>query len=345
MKKILHNIDDLVQLGLLEEEERIMLNAVVERYPVRITDIIAQKIQEGSEGLKQQFMPSQKELNQTDWEREDPIGDNAFSPVKGLVHRYPDRVLLKLTHLCAVYCRFCFRREIIGQKGSGFLTQNEIRDVLSYISKHSEIWEVVFSGGDPLFIAPHRLKPVLDQLKTIEHVKILRFHTRIPVVSPDLISKDLINLLKSSEKSIYIVLHANHPDELTNEARDACSRLIDSGIIMLSQSVLLKGVNDNLETLSTLMKTFIECRIKPYYLHHLDPAPGVEHFRLSLEEGRQMISQLRGNISGLCQPHYMLDIPGGYGKASVAASAAHYNEEKNEWNIEDYKGYQHSYFL
>jgi lysine 2,3-aminomutase len=257
------------------------------------------------------------------------------------VHRYPDRVLLKLTPICAVYCRFCFRREMVGP-GAKPLTPRQLAAAIDYIAAHPEIWEVILSGGDPLVLSARRLRQVMARLAAIAHVKVVRLHSRVPVVDPARITPELTRALKARGKAIYVVLHANHARELTEAARQACARLVDAGIPMLSQSVLLAGVNDQPQTLAALMRALVECRIKPYYLHHGDLAPGTSHLRTSIERGQQLIRQLRGRLSGLCQPSYVLDIPGGHGKSPIGPSYLS-RDEHGRTRIEDYRGDLHCY--
>jgi lysine 2,3-aminomutase len=231
-----------------------------------------------------------------------------------------DRVLLKLTHACPVYCRFCFRRESVGPGGPQALSDAAIEKALGYIAGNPAIWEVILTGGDPLVLSPRRVAEVTRRLSAIDTVKVLRWHTRVPVVDPGHVTEDLVAALRSPAKAIYVALHANHSRELTPAARAACARLVDAGIVMVSQTVLLRGVNDDVETLSALMRAFVEARIKPYYLHHPDLAPGTSRFRLSIAEGQALVRQLRGRLSGLAQPTYVLDIPGGHGKVPVGPS-------------------------
>ncbi|MBB3594569.1 lysine 2,3-aminomutase [Rhizobium sp. BK529] len=338
------NVDDLVGAGVIEEAERPALDEVAARYAIALTPTIARLIDHSdpADPIARQFVPNAAELVVTAEERADPIGDHAHSPVEGIVHRYPDRVLLKAVHVCPVYCRFCFRREMVGPQGLGTLDPAALSGAFDYISEHEEIWEVILTGGDPLVLSPRRLGEILGQLATIEHVKIVRFHTRVPVVDPQKIDADLIAALKASGKTVYVALHANHPRELTAEARAACARLVDAGIVMVSQSVLLRGVNDDPDVLAELMRAFVETRVKPYYLHHPDLAPGTSHFRLSIDEGQKIVASLRGRISGLCQPTYILDIPGGYGKAVIGESAVRATGE-GCYSISDYRGSEHSY--
>jgi lysine 2,3-aminomutase len=258
------------------------------------------------------------------------------------VHRYPDRVLLKLVHVCPVYCRFCFRREMVGPGRRQSLSRGALERALAYIREHSEIWEVILTGGDPLILAPRRLRETMRALAAIEHVKVVRVHTRVPAVAPDLVTGELVRALKANGKATYVVLHANHPRELTARARDACGRIIDAGIPMLSQSVLLRGVNDDAATLGALMRALVECRIKPYYLHHGDLAPGTAHLRTSVAEGQALIRTLHGRLSGLCQPTYVLDIPGGHGKAPIGPCYLS-GDGHQGLEVEDFHGRRHIY--
>lgn len=343
-KTYLTTLEDLLSNKLIQEKDIPELKEVIRRYPVSLPTSMLPMIQADPDGpLAKQFIPNKQELEQTSEDLQDPIGDAAFSPVEGLVHRYPDRVLFKIVQTCAVYCRFCFRREMVGHKKNATLSAQVIDHALAYIREHKEIWEVIFSGGDPFILSPRRLGLILTRLSDISHVKVIRFHTRIPVVAPERITCSLISALKKSKKTVFIALHTNHASEFTDNARNACSRLIDSGIPMISQSVLLKGVNDSPAALKELMRTFVEMRIKPYYLHHPDLAPGTKHFRMPIAEGQAFVKQLRGTLSGLCQPQYILDIPGGYGKTPLDLCNAVYFPEENKWHIKDYKGNKHDY--
>ena len=318
----LRSIAQLQDAGLVPSAHAAALERVAARYAVAITPAMAGLINrdDPNDPIARQFIPELAELEARPPERTDPIGDDAFSPVEGVVHRYPDRVLLKLVHTCPVYCRFCFRREMVGPGGRGGLTGEKRNAAYRYIRRHPEIWEVILTGGDPLVLPASRLRAAVRTLAAIDHVKIVRIHTRVPAVAPDRITAEMVAALKAPGKTTYVALHANHPRELTAAARAACARIVDAGIPMLSQSVLLRGVNDDVETLSALMRAFVECRIKPYYLHHADLAPGTSHLRTSIETGQDLMRQMRGRVSGLCQPAYMLDIPGGAGKVPVGPS-------------------------
>jgi len=317
--KTLRSIADLCRAGLVPSHQAADLHRIADRYAVAVTADMARLIDraDARDPIARQFVPHAAELQHLPDERADPLDEARLSPVPGVVHRYPDRVLLKLTHACPVYCRFCFRREVVGPGGPQALSDAALTAALDYIAGDPGIWEVILTGGDPLVLAPRRVAEVTRRLCAIETVKVLRWHTRVPAVDPARVTEGLAAALRSPAKAVYVALHANHPRELTPAVRAACARLIDAGIVMVSQTVLLRGVNDNPETLAQLMRAFVECRVKPYYLHHPDLAPGTSRFRLTVAEGQAIVRQLRGRLSGLAQPTYVLDIPGGYGKVPV----------------------------
>jgi lysine 2,3-aminomutase len=337
--KTVRSLSDLVEAELIKPDRLEALRNVASRYAVAITPALVDLIDTADpcDPIALQFVPHERELETHPEESADPIGDAAHSPVPGVVHRYPDRVLLKVVNVCAVYCRFCFRREMVGP-GRGALTGAALDAALDYIARTPDIWEVILTGGDPLLLPPRRLKVVVRRLAAIDHVKVIRLHTRIPVVAPERMTPALVRALRSG-KATFMVVHANHPRELTEAARAACARVIDAGIPMLSQSVLLRGINDNVETLGALMRALVECRIKPYYLHHADLASGTAHLRTSIVEGQALMRALHGRYSGLCQPHYMLDIPGGHGKSPIGPS--YLSDDGNQ--ITDFKGARHVY--
>ena len=340
----LRTADEIIAAGLAPEGRRAEIDAVAARYAVAIPEAMLRLIDptDPDDPIARQFVPDGRELVTTSDERADPIGDLAHSPVEGIVHRYPDRVLLKAVHVCPVYCRFCFRREMVGPQGLGTLSAEAMDGAIGYIADHPEIWEVLLTGGDPLILSPRRLGEMMARLKDIAHVKVVRFHTRVPVVEPERVDAALISALKASGKTTYLAVHANHPRELTLEARAACARLVDAGVALISQTVLLKGVNDDADLLAELMQAFVELRIRPYYLHHPDLAPGTSHFRVSIAEGQALVAGLRGRISGLAQPTYILDIPGGYGKAVIEAASITSTED-GAYLVRDFRGNAHRY--
>ncbi len=316
------------------------IEAVSRRYAVGITDHVMGAIQHPRDAVAKQYVPDIRELKISPEERVDPIGDEKHSPVKGIVHRYADRVLLKLTHVCAVYCRYCFRREMVGP-GSDVLKPQERKAAIDYIRGDRSIWEVILTGGDPLALSARQLKETLDELCAIDHVKVIRIHSRVPVADPRRVTADLCAALKR-DKAVYVAVHINHPQEITPEVIAAFKMLQESGCVLLSQSVLLKGVNDDAVILENLFRELAALRVKPYYLHHPDLAPGTKHFRLSIRRGQAIMKQLLGRLSGICQPHYMLDIPDGFGKVPIGPGYAQQIEE-GTYRIEDYQGGQRAY--
>lgn len=317
------------------------IEKVMEKYAVSVTDAVMETIDLANphDPVGLQYLPSAKELVTTAREREDPIGDDAYAPVKGIVHRYPDRVLLKPVHVCAVYCRFCFRREKVGP-GSEMLSAEALEAALDYIRQTPVIWEVILTGGDPFVLSPRRLSAIMTALNAIEHVKVIRFHTRVPVADPSRVTDELVAAL-ASKKAVYVVIHANHANELTDKVRVSLRRISSAGIPLLSQSTLLKGVNDHPDTLENLFRALTALRVKPYYLHHPDLAPGTSHFRLTIDQGRAATTPLRGKLSGIAQPLYVLDIPGGYGK--VPAGQAWIEPAGQSYRVTDPAGCQHDY--
>jgi len=338
-RKTLRSAADLVDARLAPRERLSALAKVADRYAVTITPAIAGSIDpsDPDDPIARQFVPDARELKQRSDESRDPIGDDAFCPVEGIVHRYPDRVLLKLVNVCAVYCRFCFRREMVGP-GRGGLSPAAISAALDYIRSDPQLWEVILTGGDPLLLSPRRLQDVVTRLSAIAHVKVIRVHTRLPVAAPERVTPALVRALRTN-KAAFVVLHANHPRELTEHVRAACARFVNAGIPMLSQTVLLRGVNDDAETLGALLRALVECRIKPYYLHHADLAPGTAHLRTTIASGQALMRALRGRYSGLCQPTYVLDIPGGYGKSPIGPCYL----SENGRVVEDFDGRGHRY--
>jgi lysine 2,3-aminomutase len=346
--------EDLIAHGLAPAAALPDLARVAARYAIAITPEVAGLIDptDPDDPIARQYLPSADELAAQPGERADPIGDQAHSPVDGIVHRYPDRVLLKLVHVCAVYCRFCFRREMVGPAKETALSKSATAAALEYIRSHPEIWEVILTGGDPLMLSPRRLAEIMTELAAIDHVRIIRIHTRVPVADPARVTDETVAALRVAGATTWLALHANHPREMTAAARSACARIVDAGIPMVSQSVLLRGVNDNAATLEALMRAFVECRIKPYYLHHGDLAPGTAHLRTTLERGQALMRALRGRVSGLCQPDYVLDIPGGHGKSPVGpdymsrsdlTSGEGEHRPESRYRVVDYCGGVHLY--
>jgi lysine 2,3-aminomutase len=333
----------LVDAGLASPDRLAELERVAAHYAVAITPAMAALIDpaDPADPIARQFIPSAAELEHRPEESADPIGDLRHMPVKGIVHRYPDRVLLKPSHVCPVYCRFCFRREMVGPGGEA-LNAEELAAAYAYIRERKAIFEVVITGGDPLMLSPRRLAAMIGALSAIPHLGVIRIHSRVPIVDPERIDAALVAAL-DSEKGLFVVLHADHPRELADAAAAAIRRLSRAGIALLSQSMLLKGVNDDPATLEQLLRRLVTLRVKPYYLHHGDLAPGTAHFRTTIETGQAVIGALRGRVSGLCQPTYVLDVPGGYGKVPIGPAYLRPGDEPGVWLVSDYHGDVHRY--
>lgn len=318
------------------------MEQVARRYAVAVSPHLLSLMDgaDAADGIARQFLPSLAELATLPEELADPIGDAPHAPLPGIVHRYKDRVLLKAVSACPVYCRFCFRREMVGP-GKGALSPEELDAAIDYIARHPAVWEVILTGGDPFILSPRRAGELTGRLAAIPHVRVIRWHTRVPVVDPGRVTDELVAALHAPGATTWVAVHANHPREFCDEARRAIARLADGGIALVSQSVLLRGVNDDVETLAALMRGFSENRIKPYYLHHPDLAPGTSHFRLPLDEGIALVKALRARLSGLAMPAYMLDIPGGFGK--VPLESDHLEKTDGGWRVRDHAGRWHDY--
>ena len=305
----------LVAAGLAPPTALAALEKVGRRYAVLIPDALRSLIHDPDGPIGRQFIPHPDELLTLPYENPDPIGDDRLSPVPGIVHRYGDRALLKPLLICPTYCRFCFRREHVGP-GGGLLTDAELEAAYAWLRAHPAIREVILTGGDPLMLSPRRLGAILAALNTIPHLELLRIHTRVPTADPARVTPELAASLASTVP-LWMVVHVNHADEITPGARAALDRIRAQGVPLLSQSVLLRGVNDSADTLETLFRELLRARVKPYYLHQLDPAPGTARFAVPLAEGQALLRALRGRLTGLAWPTYVVDIPGGHGKVPV----------------------------
>jgi lysine 2,3-aminomutase len=342
--RTLKSVDDLLAAGLVAPDRRAEAERVAARYAVALTPAMASLIERNdpADAIARQFVPDARELEPDPAALPDPIGDDTHSPVKGIVHRYPDRVLLKIVGVCPVYCRFCFRREMVGPAAGANLTAEETAAALAYIASDARIWEVILTGGDPFVLSPRRIAELSAALGRIPHVKVLRWHTRVPVVAPERITGELVSALGRAGRAVFVGLHANHPRELTSDAKAAIARLVDAGIPVLSQTVLLKGVNDDADTLEALMRGLVASRVKPYYLHQADLAPGTRHFRTSIAAGQALMRELRRRLSGIALPTYVLDIPGGYGKVPISPTYMRPGSD-GAYRLDDGRGGHHAY--
>ncbi len=318
--RALRSAADLLAAGLLPAAQAAAAEAVAARYAIAVTPAAAALIDpaDPADPIARQYIPDAAELVTAPWEIEDPTADAPFTPVRGIVHRYPDRALLKPLLACPVYCRFCFRREVVGPDG-GLLTEAELEAALAWLAAAPAIREVILTGGDPLMLSPRRLAWLVERLSAIPHLDLLRIHTRVPVADPARLTPDLVAAL-DTPKGLFVCVHANHAREFTGEAPAALRRLIRAGIPLLGQSVLLRGVNDSEAALEALFRAMLRHRVKPYYLHQLDPAPGTARFAVPEAEGLALLARLRGRIGGHGLPAYVKERPAGGGKVPVAAS-------------------------
>ena len=319
------------------------IDDVARRYAVAVSPTLLALIDpaDPADPIARQFLPSLEELQTLTQERADPIGDEAHSPVAGIVHRHPGRVLFKAVSACPVYCRFCFRRESVGPGKDNMLSPAAFEAALAYIAAQPQIREVILTGGDPFILSPRRIEEISSRLAAIAHVKIVRWHTRVPLTDPARITDELVAALHAAGATAWVAIHANHAREFGADAIRAIARLADAGIPLVSQSVLLKGVNDSVTAMAALLRCFVEHRIKPYYLHHPDLAPGTSHFRPTVVEGLALMRALRRELSGLEMPSYMLDIPGGFGK--IPLESDHLEISGNDIRVRDTNGVWHLY--
>lgn len=345
MSRPLSTPEALQEAGLVSEDEAAALAPVADQYAIAVTPFLADRIDRSDpdDPIARMFVPRPEELVRTAEELADPIGDGAHTPVPGIVHRYPDRVLLKPVAVCPVYCRFCFRREMVGPGIGETLSPSELDAALDYIRTQPGVREVILTGGDPFMLSPARAAALTQVIAAIPHVEVIRWHTRMPVADPARITPEFAEALNADGKAVYVSIHINHLKELSPETKAAAARLADAGFPLVSQSVLLRGVNDDVAALADLMQALVAARIRPYYLHHPDLAPGTGHFRVSVEEGQALYSGLRDRVSGLALPHYVIDIPGGVSKANAASSDVVETPEGRslrgrDGNLHPYKG-------
>ena len=333
----------LADAGLISPANLATAERVAAKYAVAVTPELIAAIDpnDTEDPIARQFLPDETELHVAPEELADPIGDQAHAPVKGIVHRYPDRVLLKPLHTCPVYCRFCFRRETVGPGGEA-LSDAELDIAIDYVRGRPEIFEVIVTGGDSLLLSPRRLARIVKALDAIPHVGVIRLHTRVPIADPRRLTVKCITALVTANTALYVAIHCNHVRELTPTARTCIRALTDAGIPLLAQTVLLRGVNDDAAALTALFRALARLKVKPYYLHHADLARGTAHFRTTIAEGQALMRALRGRLSGLCQPTYVLDIPGGFGKVPIGPCYLKQGADGG-WIVEDFLGQQHEY--
>jgi len=304
----------LLRAGLIGPDEAEALAELEQLYAVAVPPAFQALIEAPYDPIARQVVPHADELITAPHEIGDPTADAAHSPLPGLVHRYPDRVLIKPLLICPLYCRFCFRREQVGPDG-GLLSEAQLAPVLDYIRARPAIREVILTGGDPLMLSPRRLAGLLSALDAIPHVDQTRIHTRVPVADPDRVHGVLAAL--RTDKPLYMAVHANHAREFSPAAAGALRALAAAGVVLMGQSVLLRGVNDSVTALEALFRAMLRHRMKPYYLHQLDPAPGTARFHVPQAEGLALVAALRGRLTGLGIPAYVREQQGGAGKLPV----------------------------
>ncbi len=316
--RTLRSAADLADARLLPADAVAAVARVGERYSIAVTPAVAGLIDRAdpADPIARQYIPDAAELLTAAHELEDPTADAPFTPVEGVVHRYPDRALLKPLLACPVYCRFCFRREAVGADG-GVLGEAALEAALDWFARTPAVREAILTGGDPLMLSPRRLGAILGRLAAMPHIELLRIHSRVPVAAPDLVTPALAEALGAVARPLYLCVHANHAREFSPAAIEALGRLHRAGVVVLGQSVLLRGVNDSAEALEGLFRAMLRARVKPYYLHQLDPAPGTARFAVPVEEGRALLRALRGRVSGLAWPTYVQERPGGAGKVPL----------------------------
>ncbi len=285
------------------------------RYPYKVSSHYASLISSVGDPIWRQCIPDPAELEDTSQDP-DPLSEKFLSPVPGLIHRYPDRVVLLVSNRCAVYCRFCMRKRHVGADEDFLSSTESFQRALEYIQGRPEIRDVILSGGDPLMLTDESLDNILRRLRAISHLKIIRIGSRIPVTFPERITPELCSILKRHHP-LYINTHFNHPREITTESSRACGMLAEAGIPLGNQTVLLRGVNDDVAVMRNLMTGLLDIRVRPYYIHHMDLIQGTAHFRTTVAKGLEIIRSLRGHVSGLAVPHYVIDLPNGKGKVAL----------------------------
>ncbi len=315
LRNRIRDAESLSRLICLSDDERRAVERHTGALPLAITPYYASLLDADNpqQALRRCVVPVENEYQLTQGEADDPLAEDNDSPVPGIVHRYPDRLLFLVTDFCSTYCRYCTRSRMVGSKSEHKFGYNQWERALRYIEDTPSIRDVLLSGGDPLTLSNDRLEWLLSRLRRIPHVEFLRIGTKVPVVLPQRITVALTRMLKQYHP-LWMSIHFTHPDELTSEVAQACGRLADAGIPLGSQTVLLSGVNDNVETMKRLVHGLLKIRVKPYYLYQCDPIPGSSHFRTPVEKGLEIIHGLRGYTSGYAVPTYVIDAPGGGGK-------------------------------
>jgi len=341
IKNSFTSIEGLSNFLKLTEKEKLIQET---HLPLRITPYYASLLNSDQSigALRKSVVPVSDELLKTNGEENDPLHEHSDNKVKCIVHRYPDRVLFLVTGFCSTYCRYCTRTHMVSQKEKQHSSKKDWDEALQYIRDHKEVRDVLISGGDPLTLSDERIEYLLFNLRSIDHVEIIRIGTKVPAVLPQRITVELVNILKKYHP-LFLSVHITHPDELTDEMRFACNRLADAGIPLGSQTVLLSGINDSVETYKKLTHEILKVRVRPYYLYQCDPIPGSSHFRTSVSKGLEIIKGIRGFTSGYAIPHYVIDAPGGGGKIPLLPEYYKGKDENNNVVLENYEGNIYKY--
>lgn len=314
------------------------LSEVASLFPMKLNSYFLKLVHSADDPIGRQVIPRQEELLDLDRDS-DPLAEDLQSPVPQVIHRYPGRVVFLISNQCAVHCRFCMRKRRVAEPSQ--VTRELIDQGIDYIDRHSQINEVILSGGDPLMCSDDELTRILTTLRGITHVRLLRIHTRMPVVLPSRVSPTLIHRL-SSFHPLYLNIHVNHPSEITPGVAKVCAALADAGVVLGSQSVLLKGVNDSAQVLQALFEALLAIRVRPYYLHQLDRVPGTAHFQVPLDQSVDLVYALRGRLSGIAMPHFMIDLPGGGGKVALTGASVA-EKGRDIWKIRNWQGRIYDY--
>ena len=318
LKNVVKDIDTLKKIIKIDDSKEKNLTKCLGKFKMGITPYYASLMDKDYDRgvIRLQAVPRIPELDVAIDDHADPLHEDVDSPVPGLTHRYPDRVLLLVTHICSMYCRHCTRRRMVGDNDQ-HLSTKQIDECINYIREHKEVRDVLISGGDPFTLATNRLEYILKSLREIEHVEIIRIGSRMPVVMPQRITDNLVNMIKKYHP-VYVNTHFNHPFEITREAKEACEKLANAGIQMGNQTVLLRDVNDCPNIMKRLMHELLMIRVKPYYIYQCDLSRGISHFRTSISKGMEIMENLRGHTTGMAVPTFVVDAPGGGGKIPVA---------------------------
>jgi len=334
-------LESLSHIMVLTDDEVYAINKLKNRLPLRITPYFASLIYDSEPGnaLRRTMIPSGDEMIITEVEKSDPLNEMGNSPVPGIVHRYPDRALFTVTQFCSSYCRYCTRSHSVGKLGH--LTKSEWDRAFKYLAEHPEIRDVIISGGDPLTMNDNKIEYLLSNLRAIKHIEILRIGTKVPVVLPQRITPQLVEMLRKYHP-LFMSVHFTHPAEMTDETRKACNMLADAGIPLGSQTVLLKGINDNPVIMKSLMQKLLTVRVRPYYIYQCDLIPGSSHFRTTIEKGIEIIENLRGHTSGYAVPQFVVDAPGGGGKIPILPNYV-VESGPEKWVLRNYRRNQYTY--